>query len=212
MGKKTGFLLFFATVASFFLVNPPSAGAADLNHYVAAKIGIFSPQGDSLNDFDTGFNGGLVFGYRVNHFALELEAGYFETKGPGTVVASESPLVVVPGNVEISVIPIALTYKFVYPIAIFEPFLEVGAGVYMTDIDLSGGGVSFSDSHTSPGVHVGLGANLNITQKLFLGIEGRYLWVDEHQYVLGQIPVNVTIGGVIATVNVGYRFDIPSGK
>jgi opacity protein-like surface antigen len=209
VGKKTGLILLFATVASFFIVNLPSAGAADLNNYVAAKIGIYSPQGDALKDFDTGFNGELLFGYRKNHFALELEAGYFETKGPGTIVASESPLVVIPGNVKISVIPIALNYKFVYPIKTFEPFIEVGAGVYMTDVDLSGGGLSFSDSYTFPGVHVGLGANLNITQKLFLGIEGRYLWVKEHQFVLGQIPVNVTIDGVIATVNIGYRFDIP---
>ena len=209
MGKKTGLLLLFATVTSFFLVNPPSAGAADLSNYVAAKMGIFSPQGDSLNDFDTGFNGELVFGFRKNHFALELEAGYFETNGPGTIVASEFPLVVIPGDVNIWVIPIALNYKFVYPIGIFEPFIEVGAGVYVTNVDLSGGGLSFSDRYTSPGVHVGLGANLNITQKLFLGIEGRYLWVEEHQFVLGQIPVNINIEGLIATVNVGYRFDIP---
>lgn len=212
MGKKTGLILLFATAASFFIVKLPSAGAADSNNYVAAKIGIYSPQGDDLKDFDTGFNGELVLGYRKNHFALELEAGYFETKGSGTIVASELPLVVIPGDVKIWVIPIALNYKFVYPIETFEPFIEVGAGVYVTNVDLSGGGLGFSDRYTSPGVHVGLGANLNITQKLFLGIEGRYLWVEDHQFVLGQIPVNVNIEGVIATVNVGYRFDIPSGQ
>jgi opacity protein-like surface antigen len=212
VGKKTGLILFFATVASIFIVNLPSAGAADLSHYVATKVGIYSPQGDALKDFDTGFNGELVFGYRKNKFAIELEVGYFETKGPGTIVASELPLLVIPGDVKISVIPIVLNYKYVYPVGKFEPFVEVGAGVYVTDIDLSGGGLSFSDRYTSPGVHVGLGANLNISQKLFLGIEGRYLWVDEHQFVLGHIPVNVNIDGVIATVNVGYRFDIPSGR
>ena len=118
---------------------------------------------------------------------------------------------VIPGDVKVSVIPVALTYKYVYPMKTFEPFLEVGAGFYVTDVELSGGGLSFSDRYTSPGVHAGLGANLNISQKLFLGIEGRYLWVEEHPLVLGQIPVNVKIDGVIATVNVGYRFDLPSG-
>lgn len=209
MGKKTGLILLFATAASFFIVDLPSAGAADLNNYVAAKIGTYTPQGDALTNFDTGFNGELVFGYRRNHFALELEAGYFETKGPGTIVASEFPLVVIPGDVKISVVPIALNYKFLYPIGIFEPFIEVGAGVYVTDVDLSGGGLDFSDRYTSPGVHVGLGANINLTPKLFLGIEGRYLWVEKHQFVLGQVPVDINIEGIIATANVGYRFDIP---
>lgn len=209
MGKRIGLTLLFATVASCFFVNLPAAGADDLNNYVAAKMGIYSPQGDALKDFDTGFNGELVFGYRRNHFALELESGYFETKGPGTIVASELPLVVIPGDVKIWVIPVVLNYKFAYPIETFEPFIEAGAGVYVTDVDLSGAGVSFSDRHTSPGVHVGLGANLNITNKLFLGIEGRYLWVKEYDFVLGQIPVNIAIEGAIATVNVGYRFEIP---
>lgn len=213
MWGKMGLTVLLAAMASIFIVNLPSARAADMNSsYVAGKIGIYAPQGDTLKDFDTGFNGELALGYRKNKYALELEAGYFETKGKGTIVASGPPPVVVPGNVKISVIPIALNYKIFYPLGTFEPFGEVGAGIYVADADLSGGGLSFSDRHTSGGVHLGLGADLNITQKLFFGIEGRYLWAGKHRFVLGQIPVNVKIDGVIATANFGYRFNVPSGR
>ena len=213
MGKKIRVAFLFLTVAGVFFVNIPSAHAADMSgSYLAAKVGIYAPQGDALKDFDTGFNGELALGYRKNISALELEVGYFETKGKGTIVASGPPPVFVPGDVELWVIPIALNYKIFFPVGTFEPFGEVGAGVYVANAELSGGGLSFSDRRTSAGVHVGLGANVNITQKLFLGIEGRYLWAEEHDFVLGQIPVSVKIDGVIATANVGYRFDVPSGR
>lgn len=213
VGKKIGFTVLLVTVASVFIVNLPSARAADMaSSYAEAKIGIYAPQGDALEDFDTGFIGELALGYRKEKYSLELEVGYFETEGKGTIVASGPPPVVVPGDVKISVIPVALNYKMFFPIGTFEPFGEVGAGIYVADVDLSGGGLSFSDRQTSAGVHVGLGANINITQRLFLGIEGRYLWAGEHQLVLGQIPVNVKIDGVIATANFGYRFSAPSGQ
>lgn len=213
VGKKIGLTVLVVTAASVFLVNLPSARAADKSSsYVEAKLGIYAPQGDALGDFDTGFNGGLALGYRKSNYALELEVGYFETKGEGTIVASGPPPVAVPGKANIWVVPVALTYKIVVPLGTFEPFGEVGAGVYVADAELSGAGRSFSDRHTSSGVHIGLGANLNITQRLFLGIEGRYLWAGEHEFVLGQIPVSVKIDGVIATANLGYRFDVPSGR
>jgi len=213
VGKKIGVTVLFVTMASALIVNLPPARAADMSSgYIAAKIGIYSPQGDALEDFDTGFDGELALGYRKNNYALELEAGYFETNGKGTIFASGPPPVVVPGDVKISVIPIDVNYKMFFPFGIFEPFGEVGAGIYVADADLSGGGLSFSDRSTSAGVHVGLGANLNITPQLFLGIEGRYLWAGEHQFVLGQIPVKVRIDGVIATANFGYRFNVPSGR
>lgn len=213
VGKKMGFTVLLATMAGVFAANPPCARAAEVSgSYAEARIGIYAPQGDALEDFDTGFVGELALGYRKDRNSIELELGYFETEGTGTVVTSGPPPVVVPGDVKISVVPVALNYKMFFPIGTFEPFGEVGAGIYVADVDLSGGGLSFSDRQTSAGVHVGLGANLNFTQRLFLGIAGRYLWVGEHQFVLGQIPVNVRIDGVIATANFGYRFGAPSGQ
>lgn len=191
-----------------FTVIPYSSVGADLNNsYVALKGGIYSPQEDPFKDFDIGFNGELSAGYYFNpNFVLELGVGYFESKGPGFIIAPGS--VVVPADGKIEVIPITLNAKYLYPLEGVEPYAEAGIGVYVADAKLSGSGFNLSDRYTNMGVFLGLGFNVNISRNIFLGLEGRYHWIGEEKFTLGQTSSDVEIDGFTATLNVGYRYGI----
>lgn len=211
--KRTVSLVFSLSAMVCILLTTaisPSFGAdANLDSYVTLKLGIYSPQEDPFKDFDTGLNGEIsVGGYVTPNFGFELGVGYFESEGPGTILAPGS--VVVPADGEFYVIPVTLNVKYLYPMGGFEPYAEAGVGVYVAEAELSGGGVSLSDNYTSIGGFLGGGVNFNITKNIFLGLEGRYHWVGRHKFELGQATQNVEIDGYTATANVGYRFSTVS--
>ena len=209
--KRTVSLVFSlsAMVCILLTTSISLSVGADLDSYVALKPGIYSPQADPFKEFDTGFNGEISFGHYVTpNFGLELGVGYFESKGPGIIVTPGS--VVVPADGKFYVIPVTLNAKYLYPMGGFEPYAEAGVGVYVADAKLSGGGVSFSDRYTNLGVFLGGGVNFNITENIFLGVEGRYHWVGRDKFELGQVTQYANVDGYTATANVGYRFSTVS--
>jgi outer membrane protein W len=64
-----------------------------------------------------------------------------------------------------------------------------------------------SDSHsaTSFGGFLGAGANLNLDQNWFVGLEGKYLWTKPQFSFVGQ-NIDVAFDGWILTGNLGFRF------
>ena len=206
--KRTGPLVVFllAAVCLLFPIAVPSSFGADLGSYVTLKTGIYSPQAAPFEDFDKGFNGEVSIGsYVASKFSMELGIGYLESKGSGVIVAPGNQ--VIPADGKISVIPITVNGKYLFSRGSLEPYAEAGVGVYVADGELSGGGIDLSDRYTSLGLFLGLGANINLSKKLFLGVEGRYLWVDQHEFHLGQVTREVEIDGFTATANLGYKFD-----
>ena len=188
-----------------FTVNPYSSFGVDLGSYIALKGGIYSPQEDPIKDFDIGFNGELSAGaYFYPNIVLEFGVGYFESKGSGVIIAPNS--VIVPADGKIEVIPITFNAKYLYPVGGVEPYAEAGLGVYVAGAELSGGGFNLSDRYTNIGVFLGMGCNINISRTIFLGIEGRYHWIAEEKFKLGQTTRDIEIDGFTATVNVGYRY------
>lgn len=205
MNRKMPFVLSFFSFFLFLVTGPTLLFGADLDSYVAVKLGIYSPQEDPFKDFDNGLNAEIaVGGYLTSNYVMELGVGYFESKGSGVIVAPGPTII--PADAEISVIPITLNLKYLYPLGRVEPYAEGGLGVYVADSELSGGGFELSDRYTNVGVFLGLGVNIDISRKYFLGLEGRYHWVAEHKFTLGQVNRDVEIDGFTATANVGYRF------
>jgi len=209
--KRTGpsVVSLLAAVYLLFPIAVPSSFGADLDKletYVTLKTGIYSPQGTPFKDFDQGFNGEVSTGsYVASNFSMELGIGYFESKGSGVIVAPGNQ--VIPADAKISVIPITVNGKYLVTRGSLEPYAEAGVGVYVADGELSGGGIDLSDRYTNLGVFLGLGANIHLSKKLFLGVEGRYLWVGEPEFHLGQVTRKVEIDGFTATANLGYKFD-----
>jgi opacity protein-like surface antigen len=208
--RSSPFVFTLAAVILFFNVFSV-AHASELDGVVTLKGGIYSPQQDPVKDFGSGLNGEISLGGYYNpNFLFELGVGYFETEGDGVIVVPGGAII--PAVVEITVIPVTASIKWLYPIGSFEPYVEAGAGVYVADADISGGGVGLSDRYTNFGVHLGLGANFDITKRVFIGVEGRYLWMAEHKFKLGQVTEDIEMDGITGTINVGYRFGYRSER
>jgi opacity protein-like surface antigen len=182
--------------------------------YITVKAGIYTPT-DDLDDFDPGFNGELSFGHYFSpKFAVEAGVGYFETEES---FSSFDPFVFgfFTEDDEVTSIPITVTAKAVYPAESFELYLGGGVGLYFTDFEsdvqssVLGSG-SFDDDDTLFGAHFLVGANVDASEIIFVGAEGKYVWTERAETrgtVLG-VPVEIdsNLSGYTITGNVGLRF------
>ncbi len=191
----------------------PSRSVTDNPNYVTFKGGIYSPESDDLEDFDTGFNVEISLGHYFHpNFALELGIGYFETDA--TFSGFDPILGSWREKDEITAIPLTLTAKGVYPTQYVDLFGGVGIGLYFVrgEADLSTsafGSLSFDDDDIVFGFHLGAGANFNITERLFFGIEGKYLWAGaEFEHTVMGIPIELDadLDGYTVTGTIGFRF------
>ena len=184
--------------------------------YVTAKPGIYSPQTNDLDGFDTGFNGEVAFGFQPSrYFAVELGSGYFNTDGAvtfsGTNFAERDKL-------DLYIIPVTITAKLIIPFKKFEFFGLGGVGAYYVwgDMKAKGtvDGISYSaeldGSDVVFGGYVGLGVHYNITPRFFVGVEGKYLWTDraepEDDFFDDDLGVRFKLDGILATAVLGFRF------
>jgi len=186
----------FVTVlaaASIFLTSMASA-----SDYVALKAGVYSPS--TSRDLDTysldsksGFAGEIAVGhYFLPMLALELGAGYFESKG--------SPLAQ-PGELKLKVVPLVATGKVLLPLGPFEPYGLFGIGAYITDLDTHSGSTLKGSTEITYGLHAGAGLNINLPENLFVGVEGKYLWAEPS--FGGQ---HIKLDGFITTAVIGLKY------
>ena len=182
------------------------ASAADTPaDYVALKAGVYSPSAshdiDTFNagnrthlDSKTGFAGEVAFGhYILPMVALELGAGYFESKG-----SPAAP----PGELKLKVVPLVATGKVLLPLGPLEPYGLFGIGAYVTSLDVSNNTSTMkSSTEVTYGLHAGVGLNINLQKDLFLGVEGKYLWAEPS--FGGQ---HLKLDGFIANAVVGFRY------
>lgn len=194
------------TVLATALIGIASiAAAADKPDYLALKAGVYSPSAshdfDTFNagnrtnlDSKTGFAGEIAVGhYILPMLAVELGAGYFESKG--------SPLAQ-PGELKLKVVPLVATAKALLPIGPFEPYGLFGIGAYITDLDVRDNTGSIKGStEVTYGLHAGVGLNINFQENMFVGVEGKYLWAEPS--FGGQ---HIKLDGFITTAVLGFRY------
>ena len=196
---KPIFALFLVIAVALIGIAPSVSLAEYPSNYLVLKGGLYSPS-KSFDIDNTHFNhkDGFVGEIAVGHyfmpmFALELGAGYFESKA--------SPAVSI-GETKFKVVPVTLTGKVLFPFGAIEPYGEFGIGDYITKAEVSGTISNFSGSTKSVfGLHAGAGVNFNITQTIFLGAEGRYLWAKPSWG--GQ---DIKLDGFTVTADLGFRF------
>jgi outer membrane protein W len=192
--------------------NTASASSQDTpSNYVVLKGGIYSPSmsfdidnaaGANTNvnngrvrmDSKTGFAGEIAVGhYFLPMLAIELGAGYFESKGSPAAATGESKL---------RVVPLIATGKVFLPLGIFEPYGLAGIGAYITDLDVDVNNGNFNGStEVTYGFHAGAGFNINFDKNMFAGLEGKYIWAEPS---FGGN--HIKLDGFIANATIGYRF------
>jgi opacity protein-like surface antigen len=203
---KTVFAVFLALAAALICIAPSVSRAEIPSNYVVLKGGFYSPSKDfsfdnvnggqtDRRDSKTGFDGEVAFGhYFLPVFATELGVGYFESKDSAAAQ---------PGEAKLKVVPVVLTAKGLLPLgSVVEPYGEFGIGAYITKLDVTVADARVSgSSKTTVGLHAGAGVNFNLSQNLFLGVEGRYLWAKPS---FGG--ADVKLDGFTLTGDLGFRF------
>ena len=183
------------------LAVPAFAGPPN---YVVLKGGIYSPGHEDMTavangDFGVGFNGEVAFGhYFTPNIALELGVGYLQSKSATYLDNGVST------SIDISSIPVTLSIKGVIPFPQGEVYALVGGGAYISSIDWKQGTTESKDG-TAFGFQAGIGGSYNVTQEVYLGLEGKYFWAQpEFKWASGTDKVH--IDGFQGTINLGFRF------
>ena len=181
-------------------------------NYLTLKAGIYEPETDDLDEFDTGFNGEISIGHYFNpNFAMEFGVGYFKTDTDGVGVFLITPyLFIIPYDVAIDVIPITLTFKGILPFEQGEIFAGLGVGGYYVDGEVDVSSINLEDEDFIFGAHVVLGAQADITKTVFIGVEGKYFWTDDaelkDEYAGIPFEAEFELDGFTVTANLGFRF------
>ncbi len=194
----------------------PISAFAESPFYITVKPGVYSPEAGSL---DVGFNGELAFGYRFHpNIAAEFGFGYFNTskdvRGVGATRTIEE-------ECYYDIVPLTLTLKAILPYKKWEFFGLGGGGIYIAsgpyNYDDDYDDYDDFDPHTDTvwGGYLGGGVHYNITRndatpKIFVGVEGKYLWTDKVR-LEGEkrgVPLDARfrLDGVIVSAVIGIRF------
>ena len=180
---KTYRIVALVAAALFIFASGAQAQSATpfLPSYFSLSGGGYVPEGTDLdnNNADTGFVGLLNFGYMMNpFFGMQTDVGYFETTGNQSL--------------QISAIPIAVSFKVAIPIAFVEPYALGGAGVYFCQTEYAG----FDDNSTEFAAHAAGGVNFNFG-RFQIGAEARYIWLEAN---------NINADGLMVMGKIGSRF------
>ncbi len=201
--KRTYML--FLIAAAVLAVAPMRAMAEPASQkypdYTELKGGYYYPSERihlnefSGTDFDKkkGFEGEIAFGHRYGPvLGTEFGIGYFHDSRFPRIGA---------GRTTLEAVPVLLSAKLFLPLGPIEPYAEAGVGAYFTrfEIESAAGPARFREVDFGP--HAGVGVNINFTDKIYLGVEGRYIWVRPEYG--GQ---KVRLDGYTGTVNLGFRY------
>ncbi len=189
-------------------------------NYIVFKPGVFYPQGD-IKDLSAGFNGEIAYGRRFHeNAAFEIASGYIGTGNAtlqrGTVRSTSGTTYSFKTDGDVYAIPITIAIKGIIPFEKnFEAYGIAGGGAYYVNARESAQvygltRLSLSDTAWVMGGFLGAGVSYNITREWFLGLEGRYLWVDKAKLRDSSQGVTVTgdvrMEGVQGVATIGYRF------
>jgi outer membrane protein W len=217
MVKRVCLFLLFCIIAfgsaPAIYAQETAAAVPDYKSYLVAKGGVFYPEGN-LSNLNAGFNGELAYGYRFfRNVAVELSSGYFgATDKPAAGSVLGYPVSV---KESMYAVPLTVAIKGIVPIdKQFELYGLAGTGAYFVHgsgtISLAGFSASASDNMAVWGGFLGAGVNYNITPRVFVGLEGKYLWTNTATLrgSIAGVPVseNFKIEGILGTANVGFRF------
>ena len=189
-------------VLSMFFVFMFAFQGSAADNYFLLKGGMYSPQSNDLEDFDAGFNGEIAVGHYFNpNLALELGLGYAQTDA--SFIEYDMGYIY-QMDVDIHMVPLTLSVKGIYPVNQHELYGLFGLGAYFTEAEVSTLGFKFDGDDTTLGVHLGAGFNYNLSNAMFVGLEGKYFWADADFGVAGAPDVD--LDGFIVTLNLGFRF------
>jgi opacity protein-like surface antigen len=214
---KMGIVLGISGLTLGFASHCLADEAEARQNYMQLKLGALLSASDMDDEGfdDTGFSGTLAYGrYLSDHLILE---GSLDLSGVTSDEGDNSNTVAGTYSKDsgVGTNALLLTIKGEYPLGPVDLFGGGGVGLYAAylcaDIESDAlGDFNVDDDDSVFGVHVVGGANYNINERFFLGLEAMYRWTDDVDMsaTAASIPVeyNGDLSGVIVTLNAGFRF------
>jgi opacity protein-like surface antigen len=210
-----GMLVTANMIGSIVMTNAAIADTEKKSNYVQTKVGVMQPT-SGFNDagYDTGIIGSISYGrYLTDHLILEgtvdASAANTDLDGSNSVIGRYSQ------KNDIGVTAFLLTVKGETAVDQVNLYGGGGIGAYVVSlyskIDSDRfGTVKMDDSDTVFGAHLLVGANYNITENWFLGLEGMYRWTGkakiEKNVVDVPVAYNDNIDGYTVAASFGFRF------
>ena len=209
-------LLAAANVVSVFMAgNVMAEEDAKKVNYAQVKVGVAQPTGDLDDaDYDAGGDFSIAYGRYLNKYLVVeagLDASGFEKdfRGANAVAGSYKQ------DNTLGAFGFLVTLKGEVSAGPMDFFAGAGGGIYAvtltSDIESSRlGDFAADDSDGVFGAHVVAGATYNINERFFLGIEGKYRWMDDVDIreTVATLPVEYSgdLSGYTVTLNAGFRF------
>ncbi|HSB31250.1 MAG TPA: outer membrane beta-barrel protein [Candidatus Sulfobium mesophilum] len=192
------FVITVAVLSFIVMVMAPLSGfAADFaaekkGPYIEVKPGAYFSTGNLHdNGFDTVFTGEIAVGSYLNpNLAFEGEVGYFKTNASNAGV-----------DKDIWVVPVTASLKIVLPFRGGEAYAGGGVGVYFATMETTVSGSSTDDSGAAFGGHGLLGFSVNISRRMFIGTEGRYIFTTK----ASLLDTKTNLDGFMLTGIIGFR-------
>ena len=171
-------------------VLPSAAWGDEAQNYVSAGAGLYFYTGDIADEtkLDEAFIGELSYGrYFHPNFALEAGVGYIHDDHHGD---------------ELQGYPFTLTAIGIYPVEKVRLFGGGGIGVYPMNFDGEIDGVKIHGEDTVIGGHVLLGFHWDILSSTFIGMEGKYLFIEKAKFEDEKLELD----GFTMILKLGFRF------
>ncbi len=200
------------------LVNADYSHASDTKekaNYLQGQLGVFQPT-NTFDDsgYDTGFSGSFAYGrYLTPYLKLEgmvdLSANDKELQGSNTIAGNYSQ------DNYLSSTGLLVTLKGEYPVGPVDLFGGAGIGAYGVFLTSETnterlGSFDKDEFDTVFGAHISLGANFNITERFYVGIEGRYRWTGDVKFneTVAGVPMEYKgdLNGYTVAFSAGFRF------
>lgn len=209
--------LSLAISAALIIAGPFSACAQESTsekyNYVSINGGLFIPTGD-LSEFDNGFYTSVMYNrYLSKYAAVEAGIGFYTVKedavGVSAALGSSTR------ENKVMVIPATVNLKGILPFPDGEIYVGAGIGCYFarTEVDVSStslGSFSADNNEAVFGGQIKAGVIINLSETIFLGVEGMYVVTDNTDFIadFSGVPIRVDtdLDGFSVSGVFGFRF------
>jgi hypothetical protein len=132
---------------------------------VEGTVGI-PASSDTSSALNTGFGGGLAFGYRVApHFSISIASGYYQYNTKNTAAANTGSF--------LSYVPLESVFSYNFGNGSFRPYISFGIGAAFNTYTLSSGALQTNSFETSFFMSPAVGFLQVISPRAALFVEGR---------------------------------------
>ncbi|MDR3089527.1 MAG: hypothetical protein LBU39_06895 [Desulfobulbaceae bacterium] len=216
-------------VAAAFLLAPMMAGLAQADGgYMIGKAGVYIPDDSEV---DTGFNGEIGYGFdllpgpgllafegSVGYFNAEQSEDYYYNSGSPNYYGFQDRYEM---EAQADVVPLSVSLKAGLESGPFTFYVGGGVDLFFVSMEVKyhnsyrddyyyydRHGYSDDDNDVIFGGHVMAGTTFDINDRMFVGLEAKYLATDDMDmsFYGGQDVITGDLNGVTVSGVFGFRF------